>query len=455
MIISSIDNTKIEIEDKTRDYIINFILNGQERINERINKETKMQEKASYCLNCPTKPCRTGCPLGNDIPSFIKKIKEENYEEAYNILLETTVLQPICGRICPHMKQCRGKCVRGIKGEPVEIGELEAFVGDMAIQKKWNINKLEEKTNKKIAIVGGGPAGLTAAAFLRRKGHKITIYEKHNELGGLLSHGIPEFRLPRNILKETIQKILNLGIEVKYNSSLGKDITLDELKKEYDVVLLTFGANISAKMGIEGEELEGVYGGNELLENNNHPDYNGKIVVVNGGGNTAMDTSRTINKMGAKKVYVVYRRAREQMPAEQKEIDDAIKEGIEFLFQNNIVKIIGDKYVEKIECIKTQLIQAEGETRLKPVNIEGSNYEIPVDYVVMAVGAKPEEEILKTLNLKTNKWGYIETDDNNRTSDEKVFCAGDISGEKSTVAWAARSGRNAAENIDKYLEKEN
>ena len=171
--------------------------------------------------------------------------------------------------------------------------------------------------------------------------------------------------------------------------------------------------------------------------------------------NVSNTTSRTINKMGAKKVYVVYRRAREQMPAEQKEIDDAIKEGIEFLFQNNIVKIIGDKYVEKIECIKTQLIQAEGETRLKPVNIEGSNYEIPVDYVVMAVGAKPEEEILKTLNLKTNKWGYIETDDNNRTSDEKVFCAGDISGEKSTVAWAARSGRNAAENIDKYLEKEN
>ena len=410
-----------------------------------------MYEKANYCLNCPTKPCKEGCPLGNDIPSFIKKVKEGNYREAYNILLETTVLQPVCGKICPHMKQCRGKCVRGIKGEPVEIGELEAFVGEMAIQNKWGIPKVEELSGKKIAIIGGGPAGITAAAFLRRKGHEITIYEKHNELGGLLAHGIPEFRLPRYILKQTIEKVLNLGIDVKYNCSLGKDITLDELKKEYDAILLTIGANISSKMGIQGEELDGVYGGNELLENNKHPNYEGKIVVVNGGGNTAMDTSRTINKMGAKKVYVVYRRAREQMPAEQKEIDEAISEGVEFLFQNNIVKIIGDKCVEKIECVKTELIKAEGENRLKPVNIEGSNYEIPVNYVVMAIGSKPEEGVLNTLDLKRNKWGYIETDENNRTSDEKVFCAGDISGETSTVALAARSGRNAAENIDRYI----
>lgn len=410
-----------------------------------------IKEKAGYCLNCPTKPCRSGCPLGNDIPSFIKEIKEENYKKAYEILLETTVLQPVCGRICPHMKQCMGKCVRGIKGEPVSIGELEAFVGDMALKNKLEISKSEETSNKKIAIVGGGPAGLTAGAFLKRKGYKVTIYEKHDRLGGLLSHGIPEFRLPREILNETIEKILDLGIEVKYNCSLGKEISLEELKKEYDAILLTFGANISAKMEIEGEDLKGVYGGNELLENNDHPDYRGKIVVVNGGGNTAMDTSRTINRMGAKKVYVVYRRAREQMPAEQKEIDDAISEGVEFLFQNNIVRIIGDKCVEKIECIKTELIKVDGESRLKPVNIEGSNYEIPVDYVVMAVGAKPEEKVLETLDLKRNKWGYIETNEENRTSDEKVFCAGDISGEKSTVAWASRSGRNSAENIDRYL----
>lgn len=407
--------------------------------------------KANYCLNCPTKPCATGCPLGNNIPNFIKNIKEENYEEAYNILSETTVLQSICGRICPHMKQCMGKCVRGLKGEPVSIGELEAFIGDMAIKEKWDGLKTESMNNKKVAIIGGGPAGLTAAAFLRRRGYKVTIYEKYDKLGGLLAHGIPEFRLPREILDKTIEKILSLGIEVKYNCSLGKEISLEGLKKEYDAILLAIGANISSKMGIEGEELQGVYGGNELLENNNHPDYKGKTVVVNGGGNTAMDTSRTINRMGAKKVYVIYRRAREQMPAEQKEIDDAINEGVEFLFQNNIVKIIGDNCVEKIECIKTKLVEVEGESRLKPINIEGSNYEIPVDYVVMAVGSKPEENLLNMLNLKKNKWGYIDTDEENKTSDEKVFCAGDISGAKSTVAWAARSGRNSAENIDKFL----
>ena len=261
----------------------------------------EIHEKAEYCLNCPTKPCSKGCPLENDIPGFVKKIKEENYKQAYEILLDTTVLQSICGRICPHMKQCRGKCVRGIKGNPVEIGDLEAFIGDMSIENKWNITVNQKVSNKKVAVIGGGPAGLTASAFLRRKGYNVTIYEKHKELGGLLSHGIPDFRLPRDILKATIQKILNLGIQVEYNCELGKDISLENLKKEYDAVLLAFGANTSTKMGIEGEELNGVYGGNELLENNDHPDYKGKIVVVNGGGNTAMDTSRTIKRMGADK----------------------------------------------------------------------------------------------------------------------------------------------------------
>lgn len=412
-----------------------------------------IKEKSEYCLNCKAKPCSKGCPLGNDIPEFIKAVKEERYEDAYNTLSETTVLQSICGRICPHEKQCQGSCVRGIKGETVSIGELEAFVGDMVIENGWKIPTERKSIDKKVAIVGGGPAGLTAAAFLRKKGFDVTIYEKHNELGGILVHGIPDFRLPRNIITKTIEKILNLGIKVKYNCELGKDISLENLKSNYDAVLLTFGANMSSKMGIEGEDLPGVYGGNELLENNNHPNYNDKIVVINGGGNTAMDTARTINKMGAKKVYVVYRRARQQMPAEQKEIEAAINEGVEFLFQNNIVRIIGDNCVEKIECIRTELVKAEGETRLKPVNIDGSNYEMHVDYVVMAVGSRPEEDLLKKINLKLNKWGYIDTSENNQTSDEKVFCAGDISGEKATVAWAAKSGRNAAENIDIYINK--
>ena len=321
----------------------------------------------------------------------------------------------------------------------------------MAIKENWKIQTPDVELNKHVAIVGGGPAGITAAAFLRRKGYKVTIYEKYQELGGILVHGIPEFRLPKEIVRETIRKILNTGIQVIYGAELGKNITLEELKEQYDAILLTFGANISSKMNIEGEELEEVYGGNELLERNAHPDYSGKIVAVNGGGNTAMDVSRTIKKMGAKKVYVVYRRAREQMPAEQKEIDDAMKEGVEFLFQNNIVKIIGKDKVEKIECIKTELIKQEGESRLKPVNIEGSNYEIPVDYVVMAVGSKPDENVLNSIKLEKNKWGYIQINEFSQTSDEKVFCAGDISGEKATVAWAASSGRKAAENISKII----
>ena len=409
-------------------------------------------EKANYCLNCKNKPCyKDGCPLNNDIPSFIKKIKEEEYEQAFRILEKTTVLSSICGRICPHMKQCEGKCVRGIKGEPVKIGELEAFIGDMAIEKGWKYTTSKRKINKRVAIIGGGPAGLTASAFLKKKGYDVTIFEKYNQLGGILSHGIPKFRLDEEITKKSIQKILDLGIKVEYNKELGKNLDLDTLKSKYDAILLSFGANISSKMNIEGEELKGVYGANELLEYKNHPNYKNKIVVVNGGGNTAMDTARTINRIGAKKVYVVYRRAREQMPAEQKEIEDAINEGVEFLFQNNIIKIKGKEKVEKIECIRTELIKAEGETRLKPVNVKGSNYDIPVDYVIMAIGSEPEEKLLKSLNLQLNKWGYIEKNEKGQTSDEMIFCAGDIAGEKSTIAWAAKSGRDVAENIGMFL----
>ena len=236
----------------------------------------EIKQKSEYCLNCKTKPCsQKGCPLENDIPAFIEKIKQEKYEEAYKILSKTTVLPAICGRICPHEKQCQGSCVRGIKGEPVQIGNMEAFIGDKSIQENWKLEKEADK-NEKIAIVGGGPSGITAAAFLAKKGYKVTIYEKYDKLGGLLMHGIPEFRLPRDVIQNTINKILELGIDVKYNMELGKDFTIEELEREYDAILLSFGANISSKMNIEGENKDGVYGGNELLEYNLHPDYTGK-----------------------------------------------------------------------------------------------------------------------------------------------------------------------------------
>ncbi len=411
--------------------------------------DEEISKKVDYCLNCKIKPCSIkGCPLNNNIPEFIKKIKEGKMEEAYNVLCDTTVMQSVCGRICPHQKQCEGSCIRGIKGKPVSIGELEAYVGDFAIKNSLKIKGKKEKksVNKKVAIVGGGPAGLTCGAFLAKNGIKVTIYERYDFLGGLLIYGIPEFRLDKKIVKNTIKNILDLGIDVKYNQVLGKNLKLEDLTKEYDYVYLSFGANVSSKMGISGEDLDGVYGGNELLEYGNHPNYKGKTVIINGGGNVAIDTARTVKRMGANRVIIVYRRAREQMPAESKEINDAINEKIEFLFQNNIVKINGNKKVESVELIKTKLIQKEGDTRLYPINIEGSNYKIDADYVIMALGSKADSYI-KELGLELTSNSYIKIDEHFKTSNPKVYAGGDITGGKGTVAWAARNGRDAAYEI--------
>ncbi len=418
----------------------------------------EIEEKINYCLNCKVKPCSLkGCPLQNDIPSFIQALKKEEYLEAYKILSKTTVLQGICGRICPHEKQCQGACVRGIKGEPVSIGELEAYTFDKVHELGYHLSDCYDKVskkNKKVAIIGGGPAGLTCAAFLAKEGIQVTIYEKYDYLGGLLMFGIPSFRLPKEIVENTVKDILDLGIEVKYHKELGKDFTLDDIEKEYDAIFLSIGANVSSKMGVEGENLEGVFGGNELLEYNLHPDYKGKKVIVTGGGNVAMDCARTINKLGAKEVTVVYRRAEEQMPAEKKEIQDAKNEGIQFAFQNNIVKIFGNQKVEKVELIKTKLVQKEGETRLSPVNIENSNYQVDVDYIIMALGSRPQDYV-KDLGLNLNKWGNIEIDEEFKTSNSKIYAGGDLAGVKGTVAWAAYSGREASKNIIKNILNKN
>ncbi len=416
------------------------------------------KEKIEYCLNCKNPQCRTGCPLSNHIPDFIEQLKLENYEKAYEILCETTVLPAICGRICPHQKQCQGKCIRGIKGEPVSIGELEAFVGDWALNNKDALKNvyikqgMELKTNgKNVAVIGGGPAGLTASAFLRKKGFNVTIYEKQPDLGGILKRGIPQFRLDKQIVEKTIAQILNLGINVECEKELGKNLELSELENKYDAIFLSIGANIPRKMVIEGEELEGVFGGNTLLEKGEHPDYHGKKVAIIGGGNVAMDCARTIKRLGAEQVVVIYRRSRAEMPAEDKEIEESIKEGIEFLFLTNITKVLGNGKVENIECIKAKLVEKEGETRKVPVYIENSNYIIPMDYVVMAVGGKADKEMLENEGIALTNKKYVEVDENGKTSHEKVFAGGDVAGQNSTVAWAARDGREIANRIAEYL----
>lgn len=421
-----------------------------------------LNEKVNYCLNCKTKPCNEkGCPLKNDIPGFINAIKNNNLKKAYKILSQTTVLPGICGRVCPHTKQCEGSCVRGIKGNPVSIGELEAFVFDTAVKNSYSLRDCYESyikdvsdiNSKKVAIIGGGPSGLTCAAFLAKEGIDVTIYERYNYLGGLLMYGIPDFRLPKHVVKNTVDRILELGVKVQYNRELGKNLAISDLEQKYDAIFLSFGANVSTLMGVEGEQLEGVYGGNELLEYSNHPNYEGKTVLIVGGGNVAIDCARTVNRLGAESVKIVYRRAEKQMPAETKEIEDAKSEGIEFLFQNNIVKIIGDGKVEKLELIKTKLVKRDGEQREYPVNVENSNYILSADYVIMALGSRASD-IVCDLDLVLTTKGNILIDSNYKTSNKKIYAGGDIAGINSTVAWAANSGKEAAKSILKDIKKE-
>lgn len=413
-------------------------------------------EKANECVSCVTKPCQIGCPFNNDITSFIKDIKNNSYYHAYQVLSENTVLPAICGRVCPYDKQCQGACVKKVSEKPVSIGQLETFIGDLAIENNWKIpiEKIS-KRKEKVAIIGGGPAGLVCAAFLAKKGIHPTIYEKHNYLGGILYHGIPEFRLPKSVLKTTIDKILDLGVEIKLNQELGKDIKIEKLEKEYNAVFLGIGGNISLNMNIPGESLTGVYGGNELLENKSHPNYQGKTVIVSGGGNVAMDVSRTVKRLGAEHVYVIYRRGEKEMPATQSEIEDAKKDGVEFLYQHNILKIDGITKVKGVEVIKTDLVKKEGETRLSPINIEGSNFHIPCDYVIMAIGSTVEESVVSALGLERTSRGKVKIDQSGRTSNEKIFAGGDLTNTPGTVAFAGRSGRDAASAILEYLDNQN
>lgn len=403
---------------------------------------------ASKCETCVTKPCQIGCPLNIDIPEFIENVKNNNYEEAFKVLCKSTVLPSVCGKICPVDKQCQGSCAKKVSYDPVEIGKIESYFGDLAVENGWKLPR-KGKKNVKVAVIGSGPSGLTCAGFLAENGYQVTIYEKHEYLGGLLYHGIPKFRLDKELVSKVIKQILDLGIEVKTNVSLGKDISLKELEKEYDAVFLGLGANVSKMMGLSGEELNGVYGANELLENLFRVDYTSKRVVVIGGGGVSIDMARTAIKEGASEVGIIYRRSRSEMSAEMNDIRAAKKEGIKFLFQTNVIKVIGEDKVTGIECVKTTLDKEK-----KAINVEGSNFVIDTDVVIMAVGSRADSELLESLKLDVKENGYLMVNSNNQTSNPKIFAAGDLTGAKSTVAWACRNGRDTAYSIMKFLSKE-
>ena len=413
-------------------------------------EKNKLEVKiaALKCDICVTKPCQIGCPLNIDIPEFIRNVKNNNYEGAFNVLCKSTVLPAVCGKICPVDKQCQGSCAKKVSYDPVEIGKIESYIGDLAVENGWKLPK-KSKKNAKVAVIGAGPSGLTCAGFLAENGYQVTIYEKHEYLGGLLYHGIPKFRLDKELVSKVIKQILDLGIEVCTNVSLGKDISLKKLEKEYDAVFLGLGANVSKMMGLSGEELNGVYGANELLENLVQVDYTSKRVVVIGGGGVSIDMARTAIKEGASEVGIIYRRSRSEMSAEMNDIKAAKKEGIKFLFQTNVIKILGKNKVTGIECVKTTLDKDK-----KAINVEGSNFVIDTDVVIMAVGSRADSELLESLKLDVKENGYLMVNGDNQTSNPKIFAAGDLTGAKSTVAWACRNGRDTAYSIMKFLSKE-
>lgn len=405
-------------------------------------------QEANRCLQCKTRPCTKGCPLENAIPEAIQAVKQKNWQKANQLFQQTSCLSSVCGRVCPHSKQCEGACVRGKKGKPIAIGAIEAYVAD---QCQTIIPESQQLYGKKVAIVGGGPAGLTAGAFLAKAGASVTIYEKQEKLGGILTYGIPRFRLPIEVVESSIQKILALGIETKTGYQLGQNLMLEELQEQYQAIFLAMGANCSCKMPVAGNQLPQVYGANELLQQENHPEFQGKRVAVIGGGNVALDVARSAKRWGAKEVSIVYRRGREQMPAEPKEMQAAEQEGIQFQFCTNLVRILGQKNVEQMEIIHTQLQAKEGESRLVPVNIEGSNEILPIDCVIMAIGSKMDEKWMSHAAFEISDRGYLKTDEHYQTNVKGIFAGGDLVGAKATIAWACKTGREAAQEIKTFL----
>ena len=429
--------------------------------------EEEAVEEAKRCLNCKNPLCVQGCPVAIDIPAFIGKVKERKFEEAYQIISEASALPAVCGRVCPQESQCEGKCIRGIKGEPVSIGKLERFVADWARENGIKPNKAEKMNGHKVAVIGSGPAGLTCAGDLAKLGYDVTIFEALHEAGGVLSYGIPEFRLPKTkVVAAEVENVKSLGVKIETNVVIGKSTTIDELIEEegFEAVFIGSGAGLPKFMGIPGEQANGVFSANEFLTRNNlmkafmdgydTPISRGKKVVVVGGGNVAMDAARTALRLGAE-VHVVYRRSEAELPARVEEVHHAKEEGIIFDLLQNPTEILVDEngWVKGIRIIKMELGEPDESGRRRPVEIPGSEYEIEADTVIMSLGTSPNPLISSTTKgLETNRWKCIvATEETGATSKEGVYAGGDAVTGAATVILAMGAGKAAAKGIDAYL----
>ncbi|MCD7741690.1 MAG: NADPH-dependent glutamate synthase [Ruminococcus sp.] len=430
--------------------------------------EEEAKNEAQRCLNCKNKPCVSGCPVSVAIPDFIAKVASGEFIEAYNIIKSTNSLPAISGRVCPQENQCEGKCVRGIKGEPVAIGRLERFCADYAMNHADEVEKATkpQSNGHKVAVVGAGPSSLTCAGDLAKLGYDVTIYEAFHTAGGVLMYGIPEFRLPKAIVQKEIDSLKDLGVSIMTNMVIGKVLSIDELMEDgCEAVFVGSGAGLPRFMGIEGEALVGVYSANEYLTRINlmkaylddyaTPIKKSKAVAVVGGGNVAMDAARSAMRLGAEKVYIVYRRSMEELPARKEEVHHAMEEGIEFMLLNNPTRIIGDENgnVCGIECIKMELGEPDASGRRRPVPIEGSEFVLDVDTVVMSIGTSPNPLIRSTTpGVEANKHGcLIVNDDTNQTTKEGVYAGGDAVTGAATVILAMGAGKKAAKSIDEYI----
>ena len=429
--------------------------------------EEQALDEAQRCLHCKNKPCVAGCPVGIHIPDFIAKVAEGDFEGAYQIITQSSSLPAVCGRVCPQETQCEQKCVRGIKGEPVGIGRLERFVADWHNKNVCEAPRKPAPNGHKVAVIGSGPSGLTCAGDLAKKGYAVTVFEALHTAGGVLVYGIPEFRLPKDIVQKEIDGLKALGVDVQTNMVIGRVLSIDELLEQgYEAVFIGSGAGLPRFMNIPGENLKGVYSANEFLTRVNlmkayqpgsdTPIEHAKRVAVVGGGNVAMDAARCAKRLGAEEVFIVYRRSEKELPARAEEVEHAKEEGIVFHLLNNPTKILGDENgnVKGMECIRMELGEPDASGRRRPVEVPGSQFTLDVDCVIMAIGTSPNPLIKSTTQgLETQKWGgIIVNEETGLTSREGVYAGGDAVTGAATVILAMGAGKTAATAINEYIQ---